>query len=128
MGEAARRLDADPRADLRSAPRESVHVQVDVFSEHNFWSGLSMNMSEGGVFVATHHVVPHGTRVMLNLLLPFEDEPIVLVAEVRWTRGYSGQDDVPPGLGLQFIDLDEHSHARIRRFVNTTREPLYFDD
>lgn len=141
MGAAARRLDLEMppvsareerRASVveaRATIRHSVHVEVDLFSEHNFWSGLTMNMSEGGLFVATHHTLPLGVRVMLNMTLPTDDlEPIVAIAEVRWTRAYSEQDDIPPGLGLQFVDLDPRSLSRIRRFVTTLRTPLLFDD
>jgi uncharacterized protein (TIGR02266 family) len=128
MGEAARRIDDHAKADARRSPRACVYVSIDVFSEHNFWTGLTMNMSEGGVFVATHHTAPVGTTLVVNMMLPFETQAIVTLAEVRWVRDYTGQDDVPPGLGLQFVDLDESSLAKIRKFVTTVREPLYFDE
>ena len=134
MGDAARKLELDAREeheerlDTRHVPRTSVHVEVDMFSEHNFWSGLTMNVSEGGVFVATHAVAKVGTTLILHLELPNCDEPIVTLAEVRWTRPYNVDSDVPPGLGLQFVALDAISHAKIKRFVDTVREPLFFDD
>ena len=114
--------------DTRGAPRAAVHVTMDVFSEHNFWTGLTLNVSEGGVFVATHHVVPVGTVVVLNMLLPHEREPVLTLAEVRWIRDYSGQDDIPPGLGLRFIETAGTDLAKIRRFMSTIREPFFFDD
>jgi uncharacterized protein (TIGR02266 family) len=130
MGEAALslQLDEESETETRIAPRSAVYASVDLFSEHNFWSGLTMNMSEGGLFVATHNAVAVGTTLVLHMRLPFEDEPVVTLAQVRWTRPYSGQDDVPPGLGLQFIDTDAASLAKIKKFVATVREPLFFDD
>jgi uncharacterized protein (TIGR02266 family) len=134
MGDAARKLDVEEheapetRLDARVVPRTSVHVSVDLFSEHNFWTGLTMNVSEGGVFVATHAEAKPGTVLIVHLELPGSDEPIVTLAEVRWTRAFTDQDDVPPGLGLQFVALDAVSHAKIKRFVATVRDPLYFDD
>jgi uncharacterized protein (TIGR02266 family) len=128
MGEAALKVDQEFQTDTREAPRAAVYASVDLFSEHNFWSGLTMNMSEGGLFVATHHSVPVGTRLVLNMVLPFENDPIVTLVEVRWTRSYSGQEDVPPGLGLQFIDTDAAALAKIRQFVSTIREPLFYED
>ena len=128
MGEAALRLDEELEMDTRAEPRAAVYASVDLFSEHNFWSGLTMNMSEGGLFVATHNVVAVGTTLVLHMLLPFEPEPVVVLAQVRWTRAYSGQEDVPPGLGLQFIDADASSLGKIKKFVATIREPLFFDD
>ena len=131
MGEAALafELSEDFRAaEERVARREDIYAAVDLFSEHNFWSGLTMNMSEGGVFVATHAHVPNGTKLLLNLLLPFEKAPFVVQAEVRWSRAYTGQRDVPPGLGLRFCDANEEVLKKIRKFVATVREPLLYED
>ncbi|HSO40765.1 MAG TPA: TIGR02266 family protein [Labilithrix sp.] len=130
MGLAAVKMDVleDLGLDTRAEPRAAVYASVDLFSENNFWSGLTMNMSDGGVFVATHNVVPVGTVLVLNLLLPFEKEPVITLAQVRWSRAYTGQADVPPGLGLQFVDTDTKSLAKIRKFVATMREPLFYDD
>jgi uncharacterized protein (TIGR02266 family) len=127
MGEAARSLHEDFQIDERAALRAVIHANVDLYSEHNFWTGLTMNMSEGGVFVATYHALPVGAMLLLQLRLPFEEHAMVMLVQVRWTRGYSAQDDVPPGLGLQFIDADACSLAKIRSFVATMREPLFFD-
>ena len=128
MGDAARKLDQKIAGETRSAPRAAVYVNIDVFSDHNFWSGLTMNMSEGGLFIATHNVAPVGTMLVLNMVLPFEEDPIVALAEVRWTRPFNGNNDVPPGLGLQFVDLDPIALAKVRRFVKTIREPLFFEE
>lgn len=128
MGEPATALDELLLAETRAAPRAAVYATVALSSEHNFWTGLTMNVSEGGLFVATHNVVPLGTMLLLHMKLPFEPEQLVTLAEVRWTRPYSGQVDVPAGLGLQFVDTDPRVLAKIKRFVATIREPLFFDD
>jgi len=128
MGDAARKLEERIATDARATARASAYVCIDVFSDHNFWTGLSMNISEGGVFVATHHEVPVGTTIVIHMTLPFEDEPLVTLGEVRWSRVFSNESDAPPGLGVQFIGLDATALAKIRRFVATVREPLFFDD
>ncbi len=127
MGEPAHKLERDPRGE-RGTPRTAIYAKVDLASDHNFWSGLTMNMSEGGLFVATHHEVPVGTVLLLNMLLPFDGEAIVTPAVVRWTRAFGGGEDSPPGLGLQFVELAEPLLAKIRRFVATVREPLFYED
>ena len=128
MGEAARALDQQLSAEGRAAPRAAVYATIAISSEHNFWTGLTMNVSEGGLFVATHNVVALGTMLLLHMKLPFEAEELVTLAEVRWTRPYSGQADVPAGLGLQFVDTNPVVLAKIKRFVATIREPLFFDE
>ena len=126
MGEPARKLNLDP-AEARTAPRASAYVCIDVFSEHNFWTGLSMNISEGGVFIATHHEVPTGTTIVLHMMLPFEDEPIVVLGEVRWARAFSNDSDAPPGIGVAFVGLDAAASQKVKRFVANVREPLFFE-
>lgn len=125
--EAAERI-AEQKAEDRQWPRASVYVGIDVYSDHNFYTGFSLNMSEGGLFVATHNLVAVGSLVVIHMTLPFEDAPIVTLAEVRWTRDFVEGSDTPPGLGLQFVEIDESGLDKVRRFVSTVREPLFFDE
>lgn len=127
MGEAAVRIDDEERLDERTVPRSVMHVAIDVYSEHNFWSGLTMNISEGGVFVATTKMMKPGTMLIVDMALPGEDEPLIALVEVRWSRAWNGDPDVPPGLGLKFVSLCEESLAKIRRFAERVRQPLFFD-
>lgn len=127
MGEAAVRFDDEERLDERTVPRTSMHIAIDVYSEHNFWSGLTMNVSEGGVFVATQKMMKPGTMLIVDMQLPGESEPIIALAEVRWSRAFSGDVDVPPGLGLKFVALCDESLAKIRRFAERVRQPIFFD-
>ncbi|MFO0735315.1 MAG: PilZ domain-containing protein [Labilithrix sp.] len=114
------------REDERKSPRAIAYLCIDLCSEHNFWTGLTMNISEGGVFVATHVMLPAGSLVGLHLELP-SHKRIMTLGEVRWSRTYSGDDDVPPGLGIKFVGLDLASLAAIRKFITTIREPLLFE-
>lgn len=128
MNEASIEYQPYDPSELRRSERADVHVEVDVFSDHNFWSGLTMNMSEGGLFVATHAAVPVGTSLMVSLTLPGEEEPLLVRGEVRWTRPYNPRSDAWPGLGIQFVDLDDAALAKVRWFVDQIREPLYFEN
>ncbi|MBX3228591.1 MAG: PilZ domain-containing protein [Labilithrix sp.] len=114
-------------ADARRSPRAIAYLCIDLCSEHNFWTGLTMNISEGGVFVATHVMLEPGTLVGLHLELPNRGHRIMTLGEVRWSRAYTGDDDVPPGLGIKFVGLDLGSLAAIRKFMTTIREPILFE-
>lgn len=114
------------REDERKAPRAIAYLCIDLCSEHNFWTGLTMNISEGGVFVATHVMLQPGALVGLHLELP-NQKRIMTLGEVRWSRSYTGDDDVPPGLGIKFVGLDLQALNSIRKFINTIREPLLFE-
>jgi uncharacterized protein (TIGR02266 family) len=114
--------------DSRITIRTQLFVSVGMESEHNLWAGLALDVSEGGVFVATYRQLPVGSIVSVTLTLPDDEPPIVVTTYVRWTRERTDADDVLPGVGLQFVDLDRHSIARIRRFAMSVRVPLLFED
>jgi uncharacterized protein (TIGR02266 family) len=118
--------DFSVRTNERRSPRAIAYLCIDLCSEHNFWTGLTMNISEGGVFVATHVMLPPGALVGLHLELP-KDARIMTLGEVRWSRVYTGDDDVPPGLGIKFVGLDLAGLNAIRKFITTIREPILFE-
>lgn len=116
-----------PEVERRQYPRHQTDLKVTMISETNFYMGLSPNMSEGGLFVATHQIQPIGTIVELKFVLPMSDEPITVRGEVRWVRPFSADIEAHPGMGVRFVDLSEHDAARIRTFLKS-RPPIYYDD
>jgi uncharacterized protein (TIGR02266 family) len=106
--------------------------------ENNFYAGLSEDMSEGGVFIATHHALPIGTPVVLSFSLPDAEEPISVYGTVQWLRGPdataswetnfggNGEAGVQPGMGIKFHDMEPASLKAIRTFVRQ-RSPVFFD-
>jgi len=113
--------------DTREQTRANVYVGVDVFSDHNIFTALTMNVSEGGMFVATRAVQPVGSFVVVHMRLPLDEDPITALAEVRWVRGEPLGDDVPAGMGLRFGTIDERDRARVRYFVQGFPEPVFYD-
>ncbi|MBI3206350.1 MAG: TIGR02266 family protein [Myxococcales bacterium] len=123
-----RQLSELPDADNRRRhPRYAVELNVSLSSEHNFYAGFVENLSNGGVFVATHSLKAVGTVFEILISLPGCDEPVRARGEVRWVREYGDHSDVPPGVGIRFLELDAAGLARIEAFL-AHREPLFFDD
>jgi uncharacterized protein (TIGR02266 family) len=114
---------AEPR---REHARGALEIAVTLESEHNFWAGITDNISEGGVFVATNAPPPIGTRVELILTLPSHPEPFALQGVVRWTRERS-TTDLPIGCGIQWQDLPRDAAQAIARFI-AQRETILYDD
>jgi uncharacterized protein (TIGR02266 family) len=104
-------------------------VEVGLHTETNFYTGLTQDISAGGVFVATDQIRPVGELITLRFSLPDCPTPIVAHAEVRWTRDADplSEPDVTPGMGLRFLELSEEARAAINRFT-TQRESLFYDD
>lgn len=125
---AAKKLEPETMEGSRLHPRACVSLTIGLTSEHNFWSGITLNVSEGGVFVATHQAVPVGTVLSLSIWLPRRTLPVVALGEVRWTRPYGGEDGEPPGFGVRFVDVAPAALREIAAFVQSVRDPLYFEE
>lgn len=107
--------------------RCDVELEVNLDSDSNFYMGLTENISEGGLFVATHRYKPLGTLVTLSFRVPNRPDSITLRGEVRWLRPANGRNEVHPGMGIQFVDVGPEELAAIRMFIRK-REPLFYED
>ena len=107
-----------------SNKRVFIEVEIGLTSESNIYTGLSLDVSTGGVFVATYQPAPPGTSISLYFVLP---DGHVVNAEgiVRWTRTASA--DSPPGMGVAFVTISNESLGHIASFC-ASRPPLYFDE
>ncbi|QSQ21378.1 TIGR02266 family protein [Pyxidicoccus parkwayensis] len=113
--------------DARRNGRVRMHTSIDMRSDSNFFTGFSMDISEGGVFIATVDPVARGTQVELDFTLP-GGRPMKVTGVVRWVRESNPRTpELMPGVGVQFTGLaSEVAHA-ISTFV-TTRDPMFFPD
>lgn len=104
--------------------RVYIEVEIGLSTESHIYTGLSQDVSTGGVFVSTYEPSPPGTSVTLYFVLP---DGFVVNAEgvVRWRR--DGGDDAPPGMGVAFTVISPVALEHIDRFC-ASRPPLYFDD
>lgn len=110
----------------RQASRVEVRLVVSVETESNFYTGFTENLSQGGVFVATHAQKSIGSSIDLVISLP--DQPIIRAkGTVRWLRPYSETNDAVPGMGVRFEQLTEEDARRIHDFARG-RQPMFFDD
>jgi uncharacterized protein (TIGR02266 family) len=119
----------DPAADddhRREHSRFAVDLDVTVGSDHNFYAGFAENLSAGGVFIATHNLKPVGSKIELSVNLP-DGAQVRAAGEVRWIRIFNEQSDMPPGMGVKFVDVDDASVTAINAFLSR-RDPLFFDD
>src|SRR4029079_19692672 len=57
---------ADSHQNVRASERYDLEIKVDLESEHNFYTGLTQNISAGGLFIATHHLRRIGDRITLK--------------------------------------------------------------
>ena len=120
---------ADPHANVRASERYDLEIKVDLESEHNFYTGLTQNISAGGLFIATHHLRRIGDRIALKFQLPGSEQSVAVETEVRWIRENSSLQrvDGATGMGVRFINLSPEATNAIQSFLST-RDSLYYDD
>jgi type IV pilus assembly protein PilZ len=109
----------------RSEPRFSVVLQVNISSDSNLYVGFTENLSNAGIFVATHVLRPIGSSVEVNVRFPGRQEPVRCRGEVRWIREHSANRDAWPGMGIRFDHVDDEDKATLSEFLQT-REPIFF--
>jgi uncharacterized protein (TIGR02266 family) len=108
----------------RGSKRVKMLARIDLTSDNNFFNGFSSNISDGGLFIATVDVVPIGTEVDVTFTIPPATK-IDTKGIVRWVRAVDDKHpEVFPGVGIQFLDLDEPSRIAVEAFV-AEREPLF---
>lgn len=125
--EAGPRPIQDDEVHRRSHPRFAVELDLSIGNAQNFYAGVVENVSVGGVFIATHLCRPVGELVEITIHLTDGDEPVRGIGEVRWVRALSEPDDLPPGMGIRFVELNEGARDAIERFLQRTRMPSFHD-
>jgi len=109
----------------RVSPRVSLAVDIHLASHSHFFSGLSGDISEGGLFLSTYRSLPIGSVVDLEFSLPGSDRMLQARGKVRWVRDHSAFG--PRGVGIAFDELSPQDRKRIHEFCSV-RPPLYYDD
>jgi uncharacterized protein (TIGR02266 family) len=95
---------------------------VGVSSSAGTFSGWGTNLSVGGVFVNSQHAAPVGTRVQILLQLPGHSE-CKLAGRVAWAQA-SGPGVDEPGMGIEFLEVDEETRALVGKMVEKLSQDL----
>jgi uncharacterized protein (TIGR02266 family) len=110
----------------RACPRVVLDAAVTLESDHNFYTGLACNISEGGLFVATYQHHPVGTQLTVRFTLPGRERAIETPVEVCWIRD-ARSSTLPTGMGLRFLDLGGADLLAVTDFVQQ-RDTIFFED
>ena len=113
-------------ADRRVHARVTVDIEVDYKSADNFLFAYITDISAMGIFIRTNAPEPPGTRINLRFTPP-GGEQLSLEGRVMWVNPYrpGSYDNINPGMGVQFVDLDPSQREQI---VNLVRTFAYLSD
>ena len=111
----------------RRAARVPLEVEVTLESDHNFFTGVANNLSEGGIFVATPNPPPVGSELGFELLLG--GERFLVMGVVRWVRDErAASAGAPAGCGVKWVHLEDGALDAIQRFVDIRETDFYEED
>jgi uncharacterized protein (TIGR02266 family) len=109
--------DGPSSAERRRRARLGCEFEVEFLDDTHLIAGLSQDISEGGVFVATYQKLELGTHVTLALELPAGR--VQVRGEVRWARQELEDSDQRPGLGVAFTELSPEAVATLTEFCRS---------
>lgn len=104
-------------ADRRVHPRVPLRllVQVRLQDVEQFMREHAMNLSVGGMFIRTEQPHPEGAHVYLQFRL---DDGGTLIEGLGRVAHVNGPEDTVPGMGIEFVNLDEESREFIDAAIN----------
>ncbi len=80
------------------------------------------DLSEGGIYIRTTEPRPLGSMIALELKLFENDQPVKVKGKViRIVYPKGAPKKFPPGMAVQFIDLDEESREKIRKYIKSRK-------
>jgi len=105
-------------------PEPRYEARIAIFNGPNrdrLITNYSVNLSTGGVFIETTDILPLDTLLMIKFKIPPYESIITCNARVAWTNepGNLRKFSLPPGMGLQFMDLSLKDLHAIREYLNT---------
>jgi len=106
-------------AERRRSERIELVVRVDYKTVDELFSEFARNINEGGMFVETDTPADLGSPVELEFRIPGSEEPIQVLGRV--VRATVGDHDDPPGMGIEFENLDAQSRELINELVRNLR-------
>jgi uncharacterized protein (TIGR02266 family) len=106
---------------IRHEPRCSAKLKVSYGADNSALTDYTVNLSTGGLFLAAAKQLPLGTTLSISFTLPDNDEPVCCKALVVWLNKSDDlvKQDLPPGMGVQFVDMTLSSMDEIRNYIKT---------
>ena len=108
-----------PQANRQKRVEVRIKVNLKYPDRETFVQRFSQNLSQTGIFVRASDPAPVGSRIHFEYTIGNNVRVLRGIGIVRWARrpADAQEPDKPPGMGLEFIDLDPQSDAFISQIV-----------
>jgi uncharacterized protein (TIGR02266 family) len=105
-----------PPPPTRQASRVRVAQPVDFVHGRRVASGETLNISHTGMFLKVSSVLDVGAHLLLSFSLPGHRR-WECFAQVAWIRRPDDEHPYPPGMGLQFLEMEPDAAATLAAFL-----------
>ncbi|MFO0724782.1 MAG: response regulator [Myxococcota bacterium] len=112
----------------RSTRRVPCNLSVSFRDGETIYKSTTLNISNGGILIATDHPLEIGTHIDLNLELPTEGKPISAVGKVAWigrAPGAAQEGSSSVGVGIKFSKIAPGDLKAIVDYVNSVSRAVY---
>lgn len=104
----------------RETPRVEADFSVRYATIDQLVVAYCSDLSKGGMFLSTDQFLPLNAVLRLHLVLPEGSAEIPVICRVAYLRGMeeATAQGKPPGMGVEFLDLDQDCLQLIESFIN----------
>ena len=103
----------------RQQARIPVRMLVHFVKNSQVHSNFSVNLSHGGMFIATQDTMPVGSPLSLRLQLPGKEQTLTCQGQVAWLNhsGLHRNPHLPMGMGVVFDGLSEPLQELVKLYL-----------
>jgi len=116
-----------PKANQNQRRSTRLHHELPVAyrSVGSFLTDWATNISQGGLFINTRKPLAVGTEVKIIIQLPGAAFPFDIVGKVSRIHEVGGKaKGSPPGMAVEFTELDRAKREKIESFVQKLKKDL----
>lgn len=108
----------------RNGSRAPIEIRVEYRTVGSFLSDWVVNISRGGMFIHTKSPMKIGAMVRLVFSLPGMPFMFDVNAEVKWSQTEPSDRQACPGMGVEFVQIDDRVQKRIDAYVKQHEEEM----
>lgn len=107
-------LRSDKRAHLR---KQILVIKVRGEDDKGAFFGYGKDISRGGMFITTVNPRKFGEEFDIAFKLAGEGIEVKCRCRVQWLREYDPKVKYEPGMGIQFLDIDNETADKIEEWA-----------
>lgn len=108
----------------RSTRRVPCNISMSVENDGRTYTSKTLDISHGGIFLATEEELEIGTRLSMTFQFPSSEHEISAMGKVAWV-GSGGADGSRTGVGVKFSRIDPKDLKLIVDYVNNVSRVVY---